>query len=150
MSNIPKLQAHTEQSGGGVKVAAHNKEVREQGTHLTMALLCPAVGAALSARGPVRGLSCRRKISPRVASIFFSPRAPPSPKKCKSLTGKKGGMPSMRVENEVNARRKTHRGVASTTRAHAKVLWFPTQTPPTTLDFFSVWRKEGERYCSLH
>lgn len=77
MSNIPKLQAHTERSGSGVKVAAHNKEVREQGTHLTMALLCPAVGAALSARGPVRALSCRRKISLRVASIFFlSPRSP--------------------------------------------------------------------------
>lgn len=75
MSNIPKLQAHTERSGG-VKVAAHNKEVLEQGTHLTMALLCPAVGAALSARGPVRGLSCRRKISLRVASIFFFPRSP--------------------------------------------------------------------------
>lgn len=90
MSNIPKLQAHTERggSGGGVKVAAHNKEVREQGTHLTMALLCPAVGAALPARGPVR-VSRRRKISLRVAGIFFSPRAPPSPKKCKSLTGKK-------------------------------------------------------------
>lgn len=79
MSNIPKLQAHTERSGsgGGVKVAAHNKEVREQGTHLTMALLCPAVGAVLSARGPVRGLSCRRKISLRVASIFFPPALPP-------------------------------------------------------------------------
>lgn len=43
-----------------------------------------------------------------------------------------------------NAGRKTHRGVASNTRAHAKVLWSPTQTPPTTWDFFGG-REKGDK-----
>ena len=130
MSNIPKLPAHRERSSCcSVKVGAHNKEECER---------------TLTSQWPSCPATLRSQHTASAGGLLPETRAIPGQNGVVWRKKKKNTDRKVWLRYKMNARRKTHRGVATKTRAHAKVLWLERKLRPQRRSL-QRWEKRSKR-----